>query len=63
VLTPELPGVSGSKLDAPKANGFIADSNSAFSQEIFDIAVAEIESIVQPYGVLDNSGWKSITPV
>ena len=63
MLSLQAPGVFRSKLDAPKANGFIADRNSAFSQEIFDIAVAEIESIVQPYGVLDDSGWKSVTLV
>jgi hypothetical protein len=32
--------LEGSKLDTPEPDGFIADSYTAFSHQIFDIAVA-----------------------
>jgi hypothetical protein len=53
-------GVPGAKLNAPQADGFIAYFDSTFGQEVFDISMAQIESMVQPNSVLNNFGWKSM---
>jgi hypothetical protein len=43
------------------ADGFIADSYTALSKQIFDIAVAEVESVIQPDSVADDIGWESVS--
>jgi len=42
------PSTQSAELDAPQADRFPSDDDAAFGQEIFDIAVAEIEAIVKP---------------
>ena len=37
-----------------------ADDDAALGQEIFDISMAQIESIVEPDGVGDDIGRKSV---
>jgi len=46
----------------PQANRFAADDNSSFSQQIFDITVAEVESVVEPDGVA-NDIWRESVPL
>ena len=60
VLPFQPSGIHGSKLDAPESDRFPSDDDPAFSQEIFDIAVTEIESVVEPDGVADDVGWESV---
>jgi len=48
---------------APQTNGFIADSDAPLSQQVFDVAVAQVESVVEPNGILDNFGWESVALV
>lgn len=43
--------VEGSKLDAPEPNGFIADCDTTLGQEVFNIAMTEVEAIVEPDSV------------
>ena len=57
VLSFQSAGVNGSELDAPEADRFSTDGNASLSQEIFDIPVAEIESVVEPDGV-GNDIWR-----
>jgi hypothetical protein len=39
-------------------------ANTSFSQEVFNVTVAEIESVVEPNGgVTDNMGRESVTLV
>jgi hypothetical protein len=40
-----------------------ADDDSSLGQQIFDIPVTEIESMVEPNGVADDIGWKPVTLV
>ena len=35
----------------------MADSNASLNQDIFDIPMAQIESIIEPDGVGDDIGW------
>jgi hypothetical protein len=54
VLSLQSSSVYRSEFDTPQPDGFIADSDASFCQEIFDITVAEIESIVEPNCVADD---------
>ena len=53
-------GVCRSEFNAPQADGFIADRDSALSEKIFDISVAQIEAIIEPDSVTDNIRWESV---
>jgi hypothetical protein len=44
--TLQTPGRFGTELDAPESDGFVANGNTAFSQEILYIAMAEIKAVV-----------------
>ncbi len=54
MLSLESAGVQGTKLDAPQADRIPSDDDAALGQEIFDVSVAEIESIVEPDNVGDD---------
>jgi hypothetical protein len=61
VLWFQSTGINGSELDAPQADRFSADCNASFSEEIFDIAVAEAESVVEPNGIGNDVRWESVS--
>lgn len=63
VPTLQSTGVFSSKLDAPESDGLMTDCDTAFSEEIFDIPVAEVEAVVEPDGVTDDVGWESVALV
>ncbi len=58
--TPQSALVSGTELVAPQPKRFLADLDSSMSQQIFNIAVTEAESVIQPYRVLDDIGRESV---
>ena len=60
VLSPQPPGEFRPELDAPKTNRLVADRNTPFGQQVFDISVAQIESMKQPDRVADDVGWKPV---
>ena len=61
VLALQVFGHKRTELDTPETDCFTADGDASFSEEIFNIAVAEIKSIVEPDGVADDIGRKSVT--
>ena len=56
-------GKSRPELDAPKANRLVADGDTPLGQQIFDIPMAQIESMIQPDRIADDVGWKTVTLV
>ena len=44
----------------PRANGFVADGDSTFSQEIFYISMTEIESVIEPDCITDDFRRESV---
>jgi hypothetical protein len=54
-------GIYGTKLDTPETNRFCADTGSSFIEEIFDVAVAQVESIVEPNIIGNNVRWESVS--
>ena len=64
-VAPELSLQSSSiysaEFDTPEADGFATDSDASLSEQVFNIPVAQIESIVEPDGVTDDIWRKSVT--
>ena len=54
VLSFQAPGIFGSKLDTPEPDRLVADRDSPLCEKVFDISVAEIESVVEPDSIADN---------
>jgi hypothetical protein len=53
----------GSKMIDPSSHGFIGDCDSAFRQQILDVAEAQSVSGVQPDRLLNDHGRKAVTGV
>ncbi len=60
VTTLQSRRIPGSKLFTPQANRLIAHLNTSFSQQIFDISMTEIKSMIQPNRILNNFRWKAM---
>ena len=54
---PQSPGMPG--LPSPTPHRFIRNINATFSEQIFDVSVAEGKPGIQPESVLNDHGWKS----
>jgi hypothetical protein len=60
MLSRQSTSTNGAKLDAPKTNRFSGNSDASFRQKIFDITVAEIESMVEPDCIADDIGREPV---
>jgi hypothetical protein len=60
VLSVQSATINGSELDTPQADCLSADSDAPFGQEIFDVSVAQVETIVKPDSVRNDIGWESV---
>ena len=56
----ETTSVSITKFDTPESDGFVADTDTSFREQIFNIAKTEVESMVEPDGIADDIGWESV---
>jgi hypothetical protein len=63
MLSLQSSSVYSSEFDAPQPDAFVTDSDAAFSEQIFNISVAEIEAIVKPDGVTDDVRRESVALV
>lgn len=61
VLSLQATSIDGTELDAPQSDRLPSDDNAPFSEQIFDIAMAEVEPVVQPDCVGDDIGRESVT--
>ena len=59
----EPTSVSSAKLDTPESDGFVADTNASFGEQVLDITITEVKSMVEPDRVTDDIGRKSVTLV
>jgi hypothetical protein len=57
VLSFQTTGINRAEFDAPETYRLAIDCDATFSEEIFDVAVTEIESVVKPDGV-GNDIWR-----
>ena len=51
VLSLESACINGTELDAPQADRLPCDDDAPLGQEILDITVTQIESVVEPYSI------------
>jgi len=58
--TLQLFGILGTELPAPQTNGFMADGNTALSEIFFDVSIVEVESMVEPDGILNDFSGKPV---
>ena len=56
-------GIGWSEFVGPQPDGFIADVDATFGEEIFYVAEAQREAEVEPYGLPDNVGVKAVPSV
>ena len=54
VLPLQSSSIQSAELDAPEANCFSGYSDASLGEKIFDIAVTEVESIIEPDGVRND---------
>jgi hypothetical protein len=50
-------GINGTELGTPETDRFSADDDASFCEEIFNIAVTEVEAIIKPDGVGNDVRW------
>ena len=60
VLSPQPPSKYRPKLDTPEPNRLVADQNTPFGQQVFDIPKAQVESMIQSDCVADDVGRKTV---
>lgn len=53
----QTPRVNCAEFDAQEADGLASDDDAAFSEKVFDVSVAEIESIVEPESLPHEVLW------
>ncbi len=60
---PKVPRYGQSKLSAPASNGLVADLDSAFSEQILDVAQAQREPEIESGGMLNYLWWEPVALV
>jgi hypothetical protein len=60
---PKPPRVCGAKGLTPVPDGFVRDRDTALREEVFDVAKAQGEPVVEPDGVADDGGGKSVAGI
>ena len=59
----EAPSVLRPKPEARQADGLVGNRNAPLGEEVFDVAEAETESVVEPYGVADDFRRESVSVI
>ncbi len=60
VPAPKSPRILRAEFDTPQSDRLVADPNTALGHKILDIAVAQIEAMIEPDNVLNDRGRKSV---
>ncbi len=55
--------VLGAELGTPTPDRLIRNNHSALRQEVLDVPEAQAEAVVQPDGVADDLGWKTVSAI
>ena len=61
--SPQSTSIGWSKLPAPGSNGFIGYGDATLSEQVFDIAKAQSEPMVQPHGMADDLRWEAMASI
>ncbi len=60
MLSSQSLGIFRPEFIAPQANGLVANLNTALWQQIFEITMTEVESVVEPDDILNDFGRESM---
>jgi hypothetical protein len=60
MLSFQAASIDCSEFDAPQTDGFSAYCDATFSQQIFDVSVAQVKAIVEPDGVRNDIWEQSV---
>jgi hypothetical protein len=60
---PKPPRVGHTERLAPVPDGFVRHRDAALGEEVFDVAEAEREPVVEPDGVADDRGWEPVAGI
>ena len=63
MLSPQSSSIESTKFDTPEPDGLPTDSDASLGQQIFDMSVVQIESIVKPDCIANDIGWESVALV
>jgi hypothetical protein len=61
VLSLQTSGTERAELDPPQSDCFAADSSTSLGEKIFNIAMAEVEALVEP-DCVRNDIWREAMP-
>ena len=59
----EGPGLVGTELHPPLADCFAGNCEAALREEVLNVSKAETKAVVEPDGMADDFGRKSVSPV
>ena len=59
----QVPRVVGAELPAPLPNGFVRHDDASFGQQVLNIPEAQAVAVVEPDGVTDDVGRKTMPQV
>ena len=61
VLSLQSSSIYSSEFDAPQPDGFVADGDATFSEQVFNIPMTQIESIVEPNRIANDIWRESVS--
>jgi hypothetical protein len=61
MLALQSPSVNGPELYAPESDGFIGNGDATLSKKVFNISMAQVESVIQPNCIADDIGREPVT--
>lgn len=61
VVPLQPPSVLGTKLDAPETYRLSSDGDASFGEEVFDVAMTQIESVVKADSISNDVGWETMS--
>jgi hypothetical protein len=59
----EVDWLGWTESNTPAPDGFIRYIEPALGEQVFDIPIAQAESVVQPYSVADDFLWKAMAVI
>ena len=63
LLLPQIASIGRTELQTPISNCLVRNAEASLSQQVFDVAKAHREPMVQPDGMADDFSWKTMTSI
>ena len=63
LLPPQIASIGRPELQTPISNCLVRNDDAALSKQVFDVAKAHREPMVQPDGVTDDFSWKAMPSI